>query len=367
VHDSDKFHKSSVAGYNTSMNYKFYSNSEKAWEAMFEAMQNAKESIYLQMYIFQNDMEEFNFFNLLRDKARQGARVRLILDSFGSINLDNGSILKLKDVGVEILSHSYLLNRMHKKILVVDERIAFVGGVNFHQIARLWNDLVIRMSGKGLVKKVALSFARSYARAGGKDPLLLGKNGRTSRTQVRIGIIENSPSIRNFHLKRIYKAYLRNAQKSILIMTPYFIPKRWIRSALHRAVRRGVSVEVLIPRTTDHFIVDRVNYFYIYKLSQLGVKFYIQENMNHAKAVIVDGKEAMVGSQNMDFLSFDFNSEAGIFFKDAQMVSKLSEIAEEWKRTAILFDPKTNKPKWFDHVLSPIINLGSIFYRIFMD
>jgi cardiolipin synthase len=132
-------------------------------------------------------------------------------------------------------------------------------------------------------------------------------------------------------------------------------------------VLRGVRVEVLVPENTDHFVTDRVNYFYIYKLSKLGVKFYIEKKMNHAKVVLIDGKEGMVGSQNLDFLSFDFNSEIGIFFENSEEVSKLSEIVEEWKKDAVLFDYKIHKPKWFDYILSPLINLLSLFSRIFLD
>jgi len=91
----------------------------------------------------------------------------------------------------------------------------------------------------------------------------------------------------------------------------------------------------------------------------------MERKMNHAKAIIVDKKEAMVGSQNLDFLSFDFNSEVGIFFKDLGAVSKLLEITRGWKKNSVLFDYKTYKPKWFDYILSPIISLFSFFYRIF--
>ena len=89
--------------------------------------------------------------------------------------------------------------------------------------------------------------------------------------------------------------------------------------------------------------------------------------MNHAKAIILDESEAMVGSQNLDFLSFDFNSEIGIFFKDRKVVLKLLQIAKNWKKDAILFDCEIYRPKWFDYILSPAINLFSLFYRIFLD
>lgn len=333
---------------------------------MFEAISNAQKSVYLEMYIFQNDMKEFDFFHLLKEKARAGLRVKLILDYFGSAGLSNSSVLELKGTGVEILTLSYLLHRMHRKVLIVDERIAFIGGVNLHQTSRFWNDLMVRIKGK-LVKKIVVSFAKSYLNAGGGDPLLLSINNRKKKTKSDTWIVEHSPVKNKFNFKKIYKKYLREAQESIILVTPYFIPKRWLRGALHQAVLRGVKVEILVPKATEHFFVDRVNYFYIYKLAKLGVKFYLEEKMNHAKAIIIDKKEAMVGSQNLDFLSFDFNSEIGVFFKDLEEVSKLCDISKEWKKDAILFDYKTSKPKWFDYILSPLINLFSLFYRIFLD
>jgi len=334
---------------------------------MYEAISNAQKSIYLEMYIFENDIEEFDFINLLKSKAELGLEVKLLLDSFGSADFSRDSVAELEKSGVEILIMSYLLHRMHRKVLVVDERIAFIGGVNIHKISRLWNDLMVQIKGK-LVKKVVTSFAKSYKNAGGKSRELIGKNSRIKAARSDTWIVEHSPVGKKFYFKRIYQAYLNEAKKSIILITPYFIPKRWLRAALHQAVLRGLNVEILVPKNTDNgFIMNRVNYFYIYKLAKLGIKFYIEPAMNHAKAIIIDEKEAMVGSQNLDVLSFDFNSEIGIFFKDLGEVSKLSAIAKEWKKNSVLFDYKTYKPKWFDYILSPLINLFSLFYRIFLD
>lgn len=349
------------------MNYEFFTNSEKAWESMFSAIKSAQKSIYLEMYIFQNDIDEFDFFKLLKEKAKLGLQVKLILDSYGSVGLSSSAVYELKESGVEVLLMSYLLHRMHRKVLVVDEHIAFVGGVNIYKSSRFWNDLMVKVKGN-FVNKVVTSFAKSYANAGGLDPMILKSNKDSTKIKVKNAwMIDHSPVKNKFNLKIIYKKYLNGAEKNITLTTPYFIPKRWLRAAFHQAVLRGVNVEILVPKETNHFFVDRVNYFYIYKLSKLGVKFYLEESMNHAKALIIDEKEAMVGSQNLDFLSFDFNSEVGIFFKEKDIILKLSKIVEDWKKDAKLFDYKTYKPKWFDYILSPIITLASIFSRIFLD
>ncbi len=334
---------------------------------MFETVSGARKSIYLEMYIFQDKVEDFDFFNLLREKAKQGLRVKLIFDSFGSPDLTGSTVRELEEAGVEVLLLSDFIHRMHRKVLVVDEDIAFIGGVNLQQNSRFWNDIVVRMTGNSLVKKTVVSFAKSYASAGGRDPILLGKNNRISSAKADSWIVDHSPIRRKFYFKRIYKKYLNEAQNNIILTTPYFIPKRWLFNTLHKATARGVKVEILVPKNTDHFFIDRVNYFYIYKLSKLGVKFYMEEKMNHAKMIIIDNEKAMVGSPNLDFFSFDFNSEVGVFFKDSEAVSKLLEIVKEWKKDAVLFDYKIHKPKWFDYILSPIINLFSLFTRIFLD
>lgn len=331
---------------------------------MFEAMSYATKSIYMEMYIFQNDIAEFDFFGLLKEKAKQGLQVKLVIDSLGSASLTSSAVIELKNSGVEVLVMSYLLHRMHRKLLVVDEKVAFVGGVNIYKTARFWNDLMVQVRGT-LVRKLVLSFAKSYRNAGGKDPILVSKKNKLNLEKVDTWIVEHSPVVKKYHLKRIYKKYLNEANESITLVTPYLIPKRWLRAALHQAVLRGVNVEVLVPKSSDQFYTDRVTYFYVYKLSRLGVKFYMEDTMNHAKAIIIDKKEAMVGSQNLDILSFDLNSEVGIFFKNLDAVSKLCSIVDDWKKNSTFFDYKTYKPSWFDYIVSPIINLMSLFYRIF--
>ena len=345
------------------MVYKFFTNSERAWRAMFEAIKDAEESVYLEMYIFTNDMVQFDFLDLLKEKAIQGIAVKIILDSLGSRELSDNSIMELRKSGAELIFLSHFFHRTHRKILIVDERRAFVGGVNMSQKFRFWNDLVAEVRGnKGLVRHLIRSFAKVYEEGGGKDKVVLAKNEPIVLDKTRTWLVEHFPIKKKFILKKIYKKHLRDAEREIILVTPYFIPKRWLSGALHQAVLRGVRVDILVPRHTDIFFTERVNYFYMFKLSKLGVNFYLESHMNHAKTTIIDGKEGIVGSNNLDFLSFELNSEVGIFFKDASAVRRLSDIVKEWKRGAVLFDFRHHKPKVLDYILSPFI---SIFTKIF--
>ncbi len=343
------------------MNYKFFTNSEKTWEAMFKSISGAQKSIYLEMYIFQGNIGKYNFSKILAEKSSEGLQVKLVLDSFGSLSLNNLEISEMKKSGVEILFTSYLIHRTHRKILIIDEKYAFMGGVNIHKKSQWWNDLSVRIRGK-LVKNIVESFIKSYINAGGNDSVLIEKKRKNVLVEVNAWIIEHSPIKKIFNLKKIYKYHLGKTEKRIVLVTPYFMPRRWMQALFHNAVLRNIAVDILIPRETDHFIIDRVNYFYMYKMSELGVNFYMEKDMNHAKLMILDEDECMVGSQNLDFLSFDYNSEVGVFFKDQKVASVLIDITEKWKKDSVLFDHKKHKPQWFDYILSPFIK---VFFRIF--
>ncbi|MEK7130258.1 MAG: phosphatidylserine/phosphatidylglycerophosphate/cardiolipin synthase family protein [Patescibacteria group bacterium] len=339
------------------MKYKFYTTSEKAWDAMIEAIAGAQKSIFIEMYIFVDNTVRHDFFKILEEKAEKGVKVKIIIDSFGSLELSQKTIEKLKSTGVELLFFSYWLRHTHKKILIIDEKIAFLGGVNIHKLFQKWNDLQMRFTGP-IVKSVIRSFAKSYLACGGKDPDILiyrKRKGILKKTDLRF--LSHQQAKGNNLLKKHYKNRLNNAKRGIIIVTPYFAPHRWLMGVLHQAVLRGVSIEILLPRQTDHWIFDRVNYFYISKFYNLGVKFYLQEEMLHAKVMIIDGVEGMVGSQNIDPFSFNYNLEAGAFFRDEKMVKDLIKIIADWKKDSTVFSPEMYKRTWSDYFLAPIIRL----------
>jgi cardiolipin synthase len=329
---------------------------------MFQAILSARRSIYLEMYIFSDDMVQYDFLNLLKEKAAQGLHIHILLDSLGSSDLGKEAVAELRKSGAEVLFHSYYLFHNHRKILVVDEKSAFIGGVNISQRFRFWNDLVVEVRGKKLVKHIIRSFAKAYVESKGKDKGILSKNKPIVLDKTRTWLIEHFPARRKSTLKKIYKENLNAAKEYIILVTPYFAPKRFMIKALRRAVKRGVRVDVLVPQKTDIFFIDRVNYFYMFRLAKYGVNFYLEPIMNHAKVMLIDSKEGIVGSQNLDFISFDLNNEIGVFFKDEDIVKRLSEILDSWKKNAFLFNRNTYKPTRFDYVLSPLIR---IFAKIF--
>lgn len=344
------------------MQYKFYTTSEKAWDAMLEAIRGAQKFIFLEMYIFIDNTEGHNFFEILEKKAKEGVKVKIIIDSFGSQGLNKEVIEKIRKAGAELLFFSYWLSRAHKKILIIDGNIAFLGGVNIHKLFQKWNDLQVRFTGV-MVKSVIRSFAKSYEMCGGKDvKVLIYNNKENIFRKTKLWFLEHQQLGKKNLLKKHYQNRIKNAKERIIIVTPYFVPRRWLIGVLHQAILRGVCAEIMLPLRTDHWIFNRVNYFYISKFHRIGIDFYLQREMNHAKAMIIDDAEGMVGSQNIDPLSFDHNLEAGIFFRDKKMVDDLGKIISDWKQNCVIFEPSMHKKIWFDYFLAPVMR---IFQSVF--
>lgn len=322
--------------------YKFYTMSFKAWEAMLEAIKGAKESIYWESYIFY-DVKKFDFFKVLKDKARSGVEVKIIFDSLGSFFLTRKNINSLRRAGVEVLFYNRLLpwwnpnrfkywwfHRNHKKILIIDKKIGFVGGVNVGTDYKNWRDLQVELRGR-VVNYLVRTFAVSYELSGGRDQIYYHSFLKSGKVRV----FHHSPMTERGILKKFYKQSLRSASHKISIVTPYFLPQAWLVKEIKRALKRGVKIEVILPKKTDYWITDVANYCLASLVYREGISFFFTENMTHAKALLVDEREAMVGSQNIDAYSFDYNLEAGIVFEQKDMIRRLKSIFEQWKKTSI--------------------------------
>jgi cardiolipin synthase len=345
------------------MKYKLYTTSQKAWDGMFKAMTAARKSIYLEMYIFSGDTQAtHNFLGLLRAKAQAGLEVVIIADAYGSSKLTKETVNELRQSGVEFIYFSHWFRRTHRKILVVDTNVAFIGGVNIEENTRNWRDMHIKMTGM-ITRPLLQSLAYTYQMAGGKKESILKYSHQPLVRKIKSWVTDNV--IRNskmYNLNVYYQEKIREAKKSILIVTPYLLPPRWLIALLDDACRRGVKVEILIPNDTDKKPLNKINYLNACRLSDFGVSFYLMSLMNHAKIMLIDGQEGVIGSQNMDILSFNWNIEAGVFFQQKDLVADLERIVEHWKKEAVIFTARGRKVRWFDRIFIAILKL---FYPIF--
>ncbi len=333
------------------MKYKFFTKTEKAWDAMYQEISNAQHSIYWECYILMDDTREHHFYDVLERKARSGVAVKIVIDSIGMFWAwpQRARAQQLERAGVEVLYFNRLIpwwnpvrmrnwwfTRNHRKVLIVDERVGFLGGVNVGHQYRRWLDLHVRLEG-AIVAHLLRSFSRSYQICGGNDPAILDIGSRR-RSRYWVGrakayYVAHAPG-GGSHLRRLYQKMFAGAKKSITIVTPYFMPHEWFLKSLEQAHARGVRVRVLLPKNPGKFL-SLANILYACQASRRGidVRFSRNKGMNHSKAVLIDESEGMVGSTNIDANSIDNNFEANVVFRRRDMVERLSHIIRQWSRS----------------------------------
>lgn len=338
------------------MALKFYTNSVSAWDAMLSGVKNARSSIYIEMYEFLDDTRNtHDFVGVLISQALAGVEIVLILDAFGSMNLNDETIDKLESHGVQIFFYHHFLNRTHRKLIVIDGQYSFLGGTNISENSRTWFDIQVSV-GKRATSHLVHTFIRAYKNAGGKK--VLRESGlKFEKKSLFSYIIEHTPGVGKKKLHKYYKTKINNAENSIILISPYFVPGKWFSDSIKRAISRRVKVEIIVPKSTDHKILDIANLYYATKYSKFGCTIYFGDIMNHAKAMLIDEKEGMVGSGNLDNLSFERNSELGIFFKDKASVRNLSKILHSWIQNSNKYDSIQNKFAWYQIILMPLLRL----------
>ena len=337
------------------MRYHIYTTSKKAWAGMLSSIESAHKSIFLEMFIFENDTSKYDFLTALENKARAGVRVVVILDMLGSRSLGNDVISRLRAAGVEVLFFSLWFKRLHRKMLIIDERVAFIGGVNIKNHFAFWKDLQIKVTGRA-VRNMLGSFATMYHQCKGRDGLFFKNFEYISPIKrTRLWFVERGIGKREHNMRKYYREHIDHAKKKIIIVTPYLLPPRWLTANLHQALLRGVSVEILMPDASDHRSTNILNRSFASFFTSLGAKCFFAPGMNHAKAMLVDSDSAVIGSQNLDFISFEWNIESGVFFNEPNTVKELEDIIDEWKKDAVLFDPASKSNLYWYHFLATFL------------
>ncbi len=334
--------------------YKFYSTTVSAWEGMRQALLDTKKSVYWEIYTFYDDAAGRPFIDILCAKAKAGLDVKLIIDAIGSFYLSQEAIGQLKNAGVKFLTFNNLRpdfvvqnwlrrvwHRTHRKVLIIDEDLAFIGGVNVSEESRSWYDLHLRLTGK-IVGPILFGFAKSYVKAGGNEkdvehllhPKLISN---PDDLREEINFISHAPSYANKRspFKRFYTQALDAATDNFNLLTPYYVPERQFIKLVSDAKSRGVKVNIILPWKTDIRLMEYMAKMFYGISAKAGAAFYFLKKMNHGKALSVDNKIGMVGSANLTPRSFYINQEAGVTFTHEQMVAELNDILDEWKKEAV--------------------------------
>lgn len=307
----------------------------------------AKESIHMEYFHFGIDKSSRKIRQVLMEKARQGVKVRFINENIANWPIPNCYFRSMRKAGVEVVNFSdsrfsllrFLMTlsyRDHRKIVVIDNRIGYTGGMNindhyFYQ----WRDTHLRLTGEA-VASLQYAFLDTWLASGGQ--LYSGVNsfffhldkpscGQSLGTLTQI--TPDDPTSPEPVLLTAYEWILNHAQKYVWFQSPYIAPPPSLISAMSNAAQRGVDVRVMVPEHCDTAIMRPINKSYYAELTEAGVQFYVRSGeFMHSKTIVCDDYLSCVGSANLDYRSFGIDYEINTFFYDRAVALRQKQIFE---------------------------------------
>jgi cardiolipin synthase len=329
----------------TTSPYRLFNVPAQYFDAMLEDIARARKYVYLQIYKFYDDEIGKRFREALIKKAKEGVEVKLLIDSWGA-NIPDEYFKELTSKGGQVrifLKIKFVIDfftknhrRNHRKLLVIDDKISWIGSANITAYSLTWRELMLRMEGE-----LAVSFRKVFS----LDFRLYNKYFFEKNSYIRLirhldfQIVRDVPSITKKRINKKFIQMIRHAEREILIETPYFLPGYFLRKALMDACKRGVDVTVVVPRHSDVMLVDILRNRYIGPLNQGGLKFlYYQPGNLHSKAILVDNELFAVGSPNFDYRSFRYMHEIILVGREQSIIGQLSGHIRESISNSLPFD-----------------------------
>ena len=322
-------------------NLEIFAKGPELFDDLFSEIKKAKEHIHVLFYIVQDDKISHEFVSLLKEKAREGVEVRLLVDWVGS-NLKRKSIKSLKAAGVEFAySHTPRFPfffyssqvRNHRKISVIDGHIGYLGGFNIGEEYNdnepklsPWRDYHLKLRGEG-VKDLQEEFLHDWQCA--KKVNLL--HNKAYFPELQTGTIRHQlVPTEGDSLQDLIVTLISDAKQSLVIGSPYFIPSKKVFEHLREAAKRGVSVTVLVPYKSDHILVKEASFRYLRALLQDGAEvFQYSKGFYHAKVMIIDDNICDIGTANFDKRSMFLNHEINCLIYDPSFIKKVKHILTE--------------------------------------
>ncbi|WP_343035564.1 phospholipase D-like domain-containing protein [Isoptericola sediminis] len=312
-----------------------YTYGADLYDAMLEAIESAEHTVLLESYIWKGDRIGERFKQAIADACERGVEVYVIYDGFANLVVPPAffvfppqvHVLRFPVVRAGLLTLNLRKSgRDHRKILVVDDRVGFVGGYNIGDLyATQWRDTHVRIDGPA-VWELRNAFVDFWNRwRGPKHPVL--QDVGAEHWQPALRAARNAPSDLVFPIRGIYLDAIDRATSHIYITQAYFIPDRDILRALLAAAARGVDVRVLVPERSNHALADWLARGRYTKLLRGGVRIMLYQGaMVHAKTATIDGRWATVGTANIDRLSLTGNYEINLDIVDRGLASRLEDI-----------------------------------------
>ena len=373
-------------------------NGQEKFDDMFSAIRQARSSVHLEYFNFRNDSIASLLFDILAEKVKQGVEVRALFDGFG--NDSNNRPLKKKHLeeirshGIEIYEFdpirfpwvNHVFHRDHRKIVVIDGKIAYTGGMNVadyyitgtEQVGE-WRDMHCRIEGDE-VNTLQSIFLKIWNKVTGQNvhgaeyfrgyhgaDYITGLKPDTCNTAGKkmVGIINREPRTSNGIIRKFYTDAINNAKDSIKLVNPYLTLNNALKRALRNAVKRGVKVEIMVSENSDIPLTPDCVFYNVHKLMKHGVDVWIyQKGFHHTKIIMVDGKFCTVGSANLNARSLNFDYEENAVIVDPCTTNELDDMFERdkshsFKLTEEVWDewrtPWQKFVGWFAHLLTPFL------------
>ncbi|QCJ42779.1 cardiolipin synthase [Bacillus sp. S3] len=324
-----------------------FSDGHEKFHSLFEDIRKAREEIHLQYYIIQRDSLGKRLRDELTKKAMEGVKVRILYDEIGSKRISPGFFKELIQYGgeVEVFFPSFLKlinfrinNRNHRKLCIIDRKIAYIGGFNIgNEYLGLdkkfgyWRDTHLRVQGESVNQiqgRFLLDWNYSAKNKLNLEPYSVPVEKPLGNTPVQI--IASGPNSETEHIKNAYIKLIMSAKRTVYIQTPYFVPDASFMDACKIALLSGVDVSIMIPSKGDSPIVYWATLSYAGELIDYGAKIYLYEKgFIHAKTIVVDQEVASVGTANIDTRSFRLNFEVNAVLFDEKAAKKLHTLFQQ--------------------------------------
>ncbi len=350
--------------------YQLFSDPWKYYGTMLEDIDAAREYIFLETFRMGHDVIGERFREKLVQAARRGVQVKLLIDYWGGSAVRNGYFDRLIEASGEVRFFKKIRynfdfftrshRRNHRKLLLIDDRIGYIGSSNITGYNLNWRESVLRME-SGLVpllKKLFLQDYKIYNR------YLFSKAYYTQPVKFEnFEIVRDVPLITQKKINNKFIAHIKKAKKAIEIETPYFLPGFMLRKSLMDAARRGVEVNIYLPKKSDIGLVDILRNKYLGPLARKGIRFLFYEPNNlHAKLFLVDKQVFAIGSANFDYRSFRYMFEIMLFGSDKKIAEQVDVHVQETRKHTVpfVYEQWKNRPpveKFFEWLLLPFRHL----------
>ncbi len=311
---------------------------EQTFAALFEALNQAQHSICLQFYIIRDDDLGQRLLSVLQQRAAAGVRIYIVFDEIGSHGLTRHYRRQLRAAGIEFSRFNpiRLRNRMqlnfrnHRKLVVIDEQVAFIGGYNIgdEYLSADWRDTHLRIQGPAALS-FQLGFAEDWHWATSRVPDLNWRAAPKAGDQA-VMCINPGPADQFESASLFVCQMIQAAQQRCWLVSPYFVPDQAVISNLQLAVLRGVDVRILVPEKTDNRVVQLAMMRYIEELSQAGIRFSTyRAGFLHQKVMLIDEELVSVGSANLDNRSLRINFEMNALMQDRTLAKQVEAMLQQ--------------------------------------